>query len=175
MESLQLEMKRWNKYSKEHYLFVLAQAEKKLTATIDTMNSIQSRGRFQLSIGIAITTSLIGWYVSSSKAEFVNVVIFVGIQSLVSVLLASWGIYRYRISALGSSPEDLLDKDFYSPFKNSDDAEKNLILNECLDYADRIERNYTINRRRLKLVTLSFILLATLPVTVLTSWFLCLG
>lgn len=165
-------MKKWSQYSKEHYLFVLSQAEKKLSATIETMNIIQNRGRFQLSVGIAIIIGLIGWYVNDSKPEFAHIALIIGIQTLISVLLASFGIYKYEISSLGSSPKDLFHQDFYSPFKNKEHAEKNLLYNECMDYSDRINRNFSINRKRLKLVTLSFILLALLPVSALISLFL---
>ena len=165
-------MKNWSLYSKEHYQFVLSQAEKKLSATIETMNIIQNRGRFQLSVGIAIIIGLIGWYVNDSTPEFAYIALIIGIQTLISVILASFGIYKYKISTLGSSPEDLLHQDFYSPFKHTEHAEKNLLYNECKDYSDRIDRNFSINRKRLKLITISSILLLLLPASTLISWFL---
>lgn len=165
-------MKNWNNYSVEHYLFVFSQSEKKLAATIDSMNSIQSRGRFQLSIGIAIITGLIGWFVQKTEIGFMPIAIVIGSQTAISIIFAILGIYRYKISVLGSSPDDLFHVDLYSTFINVKDAEKNLIYNECLDYAQRIERNYSINRKRLKFLTWSFILLALLPLSALISWFL---
>lgn len=167
-------MKEWHKYSKDHYLFILSQSEKKLSETVTTMNTIQSRGRVQFFFSVSIITSVVGWYISEGhNPAYNNYAMGLLIQAFFSALLSMLGIFKYTISTPGSSSKKLLSDAFYKPFNNPGDAEKNLILSECTDYALRIGRNRRINGGRLRLITFSFILLSLIPVVILLIYLLC--
>jgi hypothetical protein len=166
-------MNNWHEYSKEHFLFILSQSEKKLNETVITMNTIQSRGRLQLLFSISIMTSTIGWMITSNhEITYEGYAYILIVVSLASILLCARGIYKYWISTAGTSSDKLLNNDFYMPFEDKDVAEKNLIMNECTDYAQRILKNNSINNSRLRFVTYSFILLCSIPVMVVVTYFL---
>ena len=137
------------------------------------MNSIQSRGRFQLIIGISFITGTLGWYLSDEySCRIIWSATTISIQSLVSIFLSILGTFRYRIETAGSSPTDLLHDKYYASFESSEQAELNLILSECMDYSKRIDNNMSINRKRLSLITWSFILLCSTPLTAIATWLL---
>jgi len=165
-------MKNWNEYSIQHFLFILSQSEKKLNETVETMKTIQSRGRFQLLFSLSVIVSLIGWWITEHNQVYEPYAVSVAVVSLVSVFFSAWGIYQYSISTVGSPAEILLDDRFYSSFDKTEYAEKNLVFNECKDYSKRIERNTSINRKRLQLVTLSFLTMCLTPVVLLLTYLL---
>lgn len=152
------------KFSKEHYLFILSQSEKKLDATVETMNIIQKRGRFQFNIALVLMTGVISYLVATPNLELLPYSITLIITSFISMILAAFGIFKYRISTSGTDPIDLLDNQIYERFKSTKKIELNTIWSECMNYQVRIDKNYKINRKRLFLVTLSATTLYVTPI-----------
>lgn len=168
-------IKNWSKYSKDHYLFILSQSEKKLDETVITMKEIQLRGRFQLLISLSLLTSVVGWCISEDQNnEYIIYAIELLIFFAISTFLCAFGIYRYKIYTKGTRAASLFQKEFYEPFIDNEElAEKNLILSECVSYSVRTESNKKINRSRLRLISYSFIIICSIPIVLGLTYIIC--
>jgi len=160
------------KFLRSDYLFILGQGEKMLDETVNTMNSIQSRGRFQLIFALSSLTFFFQDIIKESPSLQLELSLsFISTLS-VSALLSLMGVYKYRIWAKGTDPKELMHNVFYNSYKEPKDAELNLIRNEAEQYSERIIANEAKNKKRLSYVTWSFFSLCASPVIALIIYFL---
>jgi hypothetical protein len=155
-------MKNWDKYSKEHYLFILSQAEKRINSQVEVLNSIQTRGQLQAIFAVTAATYFINEIVKADSSWPLVFSYTFLITLMISTILSIIGIFKYIVHYSGSSSKDLMSENFYQ-FDDFADNELNMLYSECIDYKTRIESNKSVSKKKVKLVTWSFILLFLSP------------
>jgi len=156
-------MKNWDKYSKEHYLFILSQAEKHLDAQVDVLNSIQSRGQLQAIFSVTAITYFVNQILTTDKVFAMSFSIAFLVILIAAAVFSLLGIFSYKVYYAGSSTEDLMNDVFY-PFEETIDNEISMLHSECENYAKRIKKNEQTSAKKVKLVTRGFVLLCCSPI-----------
>tara|TARA_R110002049_G_scaffold100145_3_gene243992 strand:+ start:324 stop:836 length:513 start_codon:yes stop_codon:yes gene_type:complete len=156
-------MENWDKYSKEHYLFMLTQAEKHLNAQVDVLNSVQSRGQLQSIFSVTAITYFVNQILSDEKMYSISFSIAFLVILIIAAAFSLFGIFSYKVYYTGSSTEDLM-RDVFYPFDNTKDNEISMLHSECENYAKRIKNNEITSTKKVKMVTRGFILLCGSPI-----------
>jgi hypothetical protein len=162
-------MKNWNEYSRDHYLFILAQGELLLKETNETMKSIQSRSRFQILISLSLITGNISWFVNNQTAGFHSYQIAIIILLIGSLFFDIKALWKYPCVTAGSIPSEMINQEILK-HEDIDDDEKAIISNECQNYSDRIKFNSGVNTTRLRYSTFAFSLLCAIPMVLITIY-----
>jgi hypothetical protein len=164
-------MKNWNEYSREHYLFLLAQGELLLKETNETMKSISSRSRFQLLISLSLITGNISWLINSQLEGYNLYSITIITLLSISVYYDIRALWRYQCWTVGSSPIKMINENLLI-YQNTDDDEKAIIYNVCQICSDRIDFNINTNIIRIRYSTIAFSFICFVPVSLIFIYFL---
>jgi hypothetical protein len=152
-----------------YYEFVLAQAEKRLNETVRAGEGLTEKAFKLAGVTITVLTGCVIYLFSfwGTNPGWDAAVILETLACLACITLLTWPRGTYRTYVSGTSPKMLLDPFFFENAATSEATKKNVILNECIEYQDRIEENNCKNKHRasytdavLVLLTLSPLLLA---------------
>ena len=165
---------RWDEINVGYLSLVFAQAEKRLAETTKTADTITTRAYALLGISVTITTLTLGYLVSHSIADQSDQIFIISCALILMILPAVfWKLLRcilpYQIDVSGSEPKLLFDENFIDGFPEEEQA-KNLYLNECKSYQERINHNQHVNRIRMTLFSESLKLIALTPLSFVLAW-----
>jgi len=145
--------------------FVFSQSEKKLNELVKAGEDITKKAHTILGISVTIfTLSLGGLFGFELKDPFIQVfLISISSIAFVSIALLIKPLLSYGAHLLGSDPSDLFKEELIANFTTDLSKEKNLYMNESVNYQGRINYNRKMNLERTKYVDLSMYLLVGSP------------
>jgi hypothetical protein len=156
--------------------FILEQSEKFLEELIKNSENITHKANVLLTITVSLfslsLSGLVAVFQPNSlvlplSVEFLKItlVLFTVLFSIVLIILM-YPILSYKIFPIGTQTNRLLRQDFFENFETSEGTLKNLLLNECISYQNRITYNEQVNGRRGKYVDTAMLILAFAPFVV---------
>jgi len=149
--------------------FIFTQAEKRLDDTVKTGESIASRTMAMVTLLAGVLIALSGFIISNWKslrsATHKDYVAILGCLYIISLFIYMVkNVLPNKYFVLGSQPENLMSPQYFTSVIPQDKITLFIYMSEIENYNLRIEKNLSVNSRRLVRYRFSVILFLLFPV-----------
>jgi hypothetical protein len=142
------DIQKWSKLSKDTAQLYISQSESRLSATIESANTITNATDKAFGLITTLLSISIGYLCTGADCYLKGVSFFILINGIVAILLLLKNMNKYNLCTLGEEPQIIFNSQFVDNDFTPEEQYINLAFQIIESTQSKIEHNHLINAIR---------------------------